>query len=186
MAREARRTVTEPGELAALAHPLRLDLINHLAAAGPATASECARAVGDTPSNCSYHLRILARHGLVEAQQSDDGRERPWRATITGFGIDRDTIDPAQEATLAAIMLQRDQRLTREYLARRDTVDKRWDDAGGLATYTLRVDPAELTDLFGRIDALVRPYLAATRDDPPADAALVHFGLHGFPLEESR
>src|SRR4051794_3751852 len=103
MAREARRTVTEPGELAALAHPVRLDLINHLMAAGPATASECARAVGDTPSNCSYPLRILARHGLVEAQQSGDGRERPWRATITGFGVDRDTVDPAQETTLAAI-----------------------------------------------------------------------------------
>ena len=63
---QTRRTVGEPDELAALAHPLRLDLLNHLMSSGPATASQCARAVDDTPSNCSYHLRYLARYGLVE------------------------------------------------------------------------------------------------------------------------
>ena len=35
-------------------------IIGHLMAVGSQTASECAEAVGASPSNCSYHLRELA------------------------------------------------------------------------------------------------------------------------------
>jgi hypothetical protein len=185
MPRERRRTVDQPGELAALAHPVRLDLMSHLMSAGPATASACARAVGDSPSNCSYHLRFLARYGLVEpVEGATDGRERPWRATVTGIAVDRQRTDPAQEAAFAAIALQRDQRLAREYLARRDRVDPRWERAAAMDTYTLRLAPEELADLVSRVDALVRPYLAATREDEPGGSALVHVGVHAFPLEQ--
>ena len=38
MAREVRRRIAEPEALEALAHPVRLELINHLMSAGPATA----------------------------------------------------------------------------------------------------------------------------------------------------
>jgi DNA-binding IclR family transcriptional regulator len=54
-----------------------MDVLSFLMSTGPATASTCARAVGDSPSNCSYHLRVLAAHGLVEQDVSSDGRERP-------------------------------------------------------------------------------------------------------------
>jgi DNA-binding transcriptional ArsR family regulator len=186
MAPERRHKVEQSGELTALAHPLRLDLLNHLMATGPATASACARALGDSPSNCSYHLRFLARHGLVEpidgADVPADGRERPWRATITGFDVDREHADPAQEAAFAAIALQRDQRLAREFLARRDDLDPRWVEVSGLSTYTLRMSPAEAATLLERLDALIRPFIAATRDTAPEDADLVHLGLHHFPL----
>lgn len=200
MSPEARRRITEPAELAALTHPLRLDLINHLMAAGPATASQCARAVGDTPSNCSYHLRILQRSGLVVAEPSTDGRERPWRATITGFGVeDRDRAEagqaesgqaepsqaePGQADALIAVAVQRDQRLTREYLARRGEVSRDWRTVDSHATYTLRMTPEELAALGQQLDTLIRPYLAADREDTPAGAALVHLGLHAFPLIE--
>jgi DNA-binding transcriptional ArsR family regulator len=83
--RVVRPQITAVEALEALAHPVRLDLINHLMAAGPATASACARAVGDTPSNCSYHLRVLAQAGLVDEVRSEDRRERPWQALVTGF-----------------------------------------------------------------------------------------------------
>src|SRR5262245_60951003 len=182
--KEARRRVGEPRELAALAHPLRLDLLNHLMASGPATASECARAVGDTPSNCSYHLRVLERAGLVEAGGSADGRERPWRATVTGFGVDDERADPGQAAAFALVTLQRDQRMTRDYMARRDQVAPAWRAVSGLATYTLRMTPEELEALGERLDALIRPYLAPTRQDAPKGSALVHVGVHAFPVEE--
>ena len=191
---QTRRTVAEPDELAALAHPLRLDLLNHLMSSGPATASQCARAIGDTPSNCSYHLRYLHRFRLVEPvagaeadEERDeeaparDNRERPWRATITGF-----TIGPGLQAgTLAAISLQRDHRLAREYLGRIDHVDPIWRDAGSLSTYTLRMTPDELVELNQRLDALIRPYIAATRGKVDG-AALVHVGLKAFALEAER
>jgi DNA-binding transcriptional ArsR family regulator len=188
MGREARRTITEPEALRALAHPVRYELLNHLISTGPATASQCARAVGDTPSNCSYHLRYLARHGLVEPVENEpdqDNRERPWRANITGFRVDLDQPDPQQEATLANIALQRDQRLAREHLATRDSLEPAWRAASGMNNYTLRMTAAELEELGSRLDALIRPYIAATRAATGQDhAALVHLGIHAFPLVE--
>ena len=185
MPRETRRRITEPEALEALAHPVRLELINHLMADGPATASACARAVGDTPSNCSYHLRVLAKAGLVGEVDSDDGRQRPWRALITGFDSPVDDGAPVtrEVAELLAVLLQRDQRLARDYIAHRDHVPKRWRAADAYSTYTLRLSPQELIDLTARIDALVRPYISATREDPPRGSALVHLGFHAFPKE---
>jgi DNA-binding transcriptional ArsR family regulator len=174
----------------ALAHPVRLRLLTHLMSAGPATASDCARAVGDTPSNCSYHLRVLARHGLVEPCDSGDGRERPWRAFVTGIETPGSTAEPgtpeaADAAALLAVSVQRDQQMLREYLARRDTVDERWRHADVHHTYTLRGTPEEMRDLETRLDALIRPYIAALRDDAPDDADLVHLSLVVFPEEAS-
>src|SRR6266536_4927035 len=131
MPKETRATISEPEAMAALTHPVRLDLLSHLMAAGPATASQCARAVGDTPSNCSYHLRILARHGLVGADESSDGRERPWRALVTGVSVEGYQDEPGtpraqSAAALLAMSVQRDQRLARDYLTRRDRVPRRW------------------------------------------------------------
>src|SRR5258707_15026402 len=64
----------------ALAHPTRLALLDHLHTVDHATATECAAAVGDSPSSCSYHLRALAKWGFVEEAEGGAGRERPRRA----------------------------------------------------------------------------------------------------------
>lgn len=186
MGREARRTITEPETVRVLAHPVRFELLNYLITNSPATASQCARAVGDTPSNCSYHLRELAKAELVEPVGSPDGRERPWRALVTGLSLPQDA-DPGsplgrQARMIAALGVQRDQRLVREYMARHDTVAAEWRDAAAHSTYTLRLTAAELRDLAERMDALIRPYISATRDDPPPGSALAHLGFHGFPL----
>jgi DNA-binding transcriptional ArsR family regulator len=188
MTREARRTLTEPEAMRALAHPVRVELLTYLMSNSPATASQCARAVGDTPSNCSYHLRTLAKVGLVAPDESNDARERPWRALVTGLELDAsgagDAGKPGPSGTIIALMLQRDQRLTREYLARRHQMPKRWRDVAGLSTYTLKITAEELRGLGESLDALIRPLIAATRDDAPDDAEQVHLGLHAFPLAE--
>src|SRR5919201_871910 len=127
MARETRRRITEPEALEALAHPVRLELMNYLMAQGPATASTCARAVGDTPSNCSYHLRLLARFGLVEEVSSADGRERPWRALVTGFNPDgaAEGAMPPRGVGLFPTALKPNERPGPNYAPRRNEVPKR-------------------------------------------------------------
>jgi DNA-binding transcriptional ArsR family regulator len=183
---EHRPLLSDPKVLEALAHPVRLDLLSYLMSDGPATASVCARAVGDTPSNCSYHLRELAKHGLVEPASSPDGRERPWRATVTGFrtiesGAEPGSAEAQGTAELAAASVALDQRLLRDYLANRDEVTAEWQAADQYAQYTLRISPEELRDLGERLDALIRPLIAATRRQPPDNAELVHLTLVAFP-----
>jgi len=180
---ELRRTITDPAALDALAHPVRLDLLSFLMSHGAATASECARAVDDNPSNCSYHLRVLAKHGLVESVESADGRERPWRATITGLSLDLDSDDPSVVAGASAMLeasIQLDYQLAREHVRRRDRIEGAWRDVDAHAQYGLRVSPDELRSIVERIDAIVRPYIAATRADAPEDAAIANLSLLAF------
>jgi DNA-binding transcriptional ArsR family regulator len=55
--------VEEPEELAALAHPLRVRILDVLRT--PASAATVARAVGQSRQNVNYHLKELERTGLV-------------------------------------------------------------------------------------------------------------------------
>jgi hypothetical protein len=187
MTDEARARIVDPEALAALTHPMRTKLLDYLMAEGPATASQAARAVGDTPSNSSYHLRILAKFGWVAPGDSPDGRERPWQALVTGFEIDHaaDRSSPAgrNAAALIAMTVQQSQQEVREALTRYPSLDREWQDASSFHTYTLRATPEEMIGLTQRIDAVLRPFIAATRDQRPAGSALVTVGFQAFPKE---
>ena len=175
---ERRVTLSDPRVINALAHPVRLALLGQLMAEGPATASQCARAIDDNPSNCSYHLRVLARIGLVEDDPSTDGRERRWRATITGFTADTEA---GGSEELFAASVQLDYQAARDYLRRRSSLPERWRALDAHGHYGLRVSPDELDEIGERIDGILRPYIAAVRADAPADAALVDISLLAIP-----
>jgi predicted ArsR family transcriptional regulator len=186
---EHRRTITDVRALAAVAHPVRVALLNQLMAYGPRTASQCADAVGASASACSYHLRQLARWGFVEPAPAEDGRERPWQATATGFALDPDLGDPAALAvqqTLAGMQLDQDAELARAFLRRADTVGQEWLDATEMSRFSLLMTPGELAELTAALDALIRPYIGLTRTDPPAAAKPVHLDLKAFPLPEEQ
>jgi DNA-binding transcriptional ArsR family regulator len=76
------RVVSDPKMLRAIAHPARIRLLEELAYGGPATATELAERVGESPANCSWHLRQLARYGYVEEAPGGTGRQRPWRVAV--------------------------------------------------------------------------------------------------------
>jgi len=141
----------------------------------------CARAVGDNPSNSRYHLRVLARHGLVEPMDSPDRRERTWRAVVTGI-----TVEPTNTATSAAVktltgaFLQLDYKLAREAFNRED-IDPVWQGAEAFSTYTLAVTPDELRSLVDGVDALLRPYISDTRAGAPDDAGVAYYSVTAFP-----
>jgi DNA-binding transcriptional ArsR family regulator len=187
---EHRREIRDVRTLAALAHPVRTALLSHLMAVGPRTASECAAAVGASASNCSWHLRHLARFGFVErAEGGADGRERPWRAAATGFDfapVEQDQ-EPATRAalqTLAAVRMDEEVRLARTYLRGEDELPEQWRQAAALSTYGLLLSPAELAELNAWLDAAIRPYIALTREDAPPDAEPVHLFLSAFRRPE--
>lgn len=189
MATERRTHLSDPAALEALASPIRLDLLGFLMEAGPATASQCGRAVGASGSNCSYHLRVLAGHGLVEHVESADGRERPWRALVTGIDADPASDDEAVAAgslALAEASLRLVQEQATEHLRTRHLLDPAWQEASAQATYGLRVTPAELADLTAQVDAVLRPYIAATREDAPAGARSVRVALLALPRGDRR
>lgn len=97
---EPHRTISDPGSLKALAHPLRLKILRQLGVSGPATSTTLAAALGENTGTLSYHLRQLERGGFVEddpEQARAGGRERWWRA-VRGLDVRR---PPQQELTTA-------------------------------------------------------------------------------------
>src|SRR6478609_11448403 len=68
-----------PAQLKALAHPLRVQILDLLSTHGALTASRLADLVGESSGSTSYHLRQLARHGFVrEVRDRGTARERWW------------------------------------------------------------------------------------------------------------
>src|SRR6266480_7471248 len=87
---EVPRTIelTDPRALRAIAHPVRMRLVGLLRREGPLTATRAAELLGESSGTCSFHLRQLARYGLVEEAGGGTGREKPWRATTTSTAWD--------------------------------------------------------------------------------------------------
>ena len=84
-------TIRDPKVMRAMAHPARLAVLEYLAGGHAATATECAEVCGLSPSATSYHLRELAKAGLIdEAPSRGDGRERVWRSVFTGYQVGAD------------------------------------------------------------------------------------------------
>src|SRR3954470_16082248 len=77
------RAVHDPKILRAVAHPVRNRILTELTASGPMRAADIAREL-DIPANqASFHLRQLAKYGLVEEDPdaARDKRDRVWRPT---------------------------------------------------------------------------------------------------------
>ena len=135
----ARRRITDSGSLKALAHPLRLALLELLVTDGPKTATQAAAALADSPSNCSWHLRKLAEHGFVRETTGTGGRSRPWRAVTEGltWGGDTETdITDAETSAagdgLADVLLERELQRYRAARSQRARETPSWRNATGL------------------------------------------------------
>ena len=176
--------ITDPRALRALAHPLRLDLVELLGSLGQATAAECARRLGPSQASCSFHLRQLAKYGFVEqAPPSEDSRERPWRLTeleqswSAGAG-------PASEQ-LERVFVQREADRILGWLASGDAPPEAWRKASFLGGATIPVTAEELASIRTELRAVVEPYVRrlADRTDWPSDTRFVRVLLAGTPLD---
>jgi DNA-binding transcriptional ArsR family regulator len=164
----------------ALAHPLRLRLLDELRFGGPATATLLAGRVGESSGATSYHLRQLARHGYVEDAEPRGGRERWWRYRERRVVVPQGG-DPADSRTLLAELLSREAHALDRYLAA-PVRPPEWDDAAFFQSRALRLTAAELGALRDGIEALLAPLRRADADDPPAGTSPVRVLTFAFPL----
>lgn len=71
----------DPRVLRAIAHPTRNRILSELFAAGSLRAADIARLMEIPANQASFHLRQLAKYGLVEEapDEARDKRDRVWR-----------------------------------------------------------------------------------------------------------
>lgn len=191
MAGEKSIKLTDPRALRALAHPVRLELMAQLRQCGPLTATQAGERIGETPSSCSFHLRQLAKYGLVEEAGGGRGRERPWRATaITTEWAPRGDSKEADAAgaLLSRVVIERYFKATLEWLDRRHDEDPEWVRAASMNDALVYMTPAELIELDTKIRDFLKPYLNRLEDPaPPAKGARpVSVIALGFPLSDDK
>jgi DNA-binding transcriptional ArsR family regulator len=176
----------DPRALRAYAHPVRMALMGLLRTEGPLTATRAAELLGESSGTCSFHLRQLAKYGLVEEAGGGTGREKPWRATAPFTSWQDASEDP--EMAAAAGLLGRAQvqyyfeQVTR-WLDRSAAEPPHWRDASIFGDRILYVTAGELTDLRRRIMCLVDEYFDRTQDPAlrPEDARQVTYVHLTFP-----
>lgn len=182
--------LTDARTLRALAHPVRLAILDVLHADGTATPTECSQAVGESPQACSYHLRALAKYGLVRRASTDDGRETRWELAAGGIRFSLATSKaPEYEAAahaLAARMLERDDGIVAEYLEREQELEVEWREAAIFSTSSIHVTSDELRTLQRELEELLAPYRRPGRADRPAEARRVHVVTRAVPRLPNR
>ncbi|BCJ65202.1 ArsR/SmtB family transcription factor [Polymorphospora rubra] len=179
---QRRLTISDPKVMRALSHPARLEIMEHLSSTGAdVTATGVAELVGLSPSATSYHLRELAKFGLVEhAPSRGDARERVWRATMRGWSVDagHDAEAQAAEQTLVNVFLERDFGRVRDWVRRSHDEPAEWYDAAVIGGPVLLLTADELREVNAKVFELLAPYRRRDRQaDPPAGSrrVVVHY-----------
>lgn len=181
--------LTDPRALRAVAHPTRLKLIGLLRRFGPLTATQAAERIGESPAGCSFHLRSLAKWGLVEEAGGGRGRERPWRATADGHEwAARGASEEVDEAgdLLTRVVVERWFEEAVRWADRRHEESAEWNDAALAGDRLIAVTPAELEDIDRRVGEILAPYMERVgRPDALPDGARTAILIQlGFPFPD--
>lgn len=181
--------IVDPAAMRALAHPLKWTLMDVLLVEGQATSTRCAELVGESQANCSFHLRQLARYGLVEAAPTTSKKERPWRLTTTDQSWS--AIQPDERRTRAVAELERvfvEHEMTKLMRWERTaaTYPETWRAAALRSAAQSWLTDAELADLGRQITELMLTYRDRLSDPTkrPPGSRPVRLLAVGYPLPD--
>ncbi len=165
----------------ALAHPVRLAILFALQNHGPSTATALAPTVGASPSVTSWHLRHLAKHGLVrDSDAGSSGRERWWEAASRGFRFTaHDEAGLEAQRLLSAVLAEVEGDLPGQWAAEVEPrLEPAWQEAAGRSSTRILVTLEELGELEAAIEALQAPYVlrkdAVPESVPPGARGVRH------------
>jgi DNA-binding transcriptional ArsR family regulator len=182
------RQVTDAQTMRALAHPVRIALLEALGLQGAMTATEVGELIGESPTTCSFHLRQLARYGFVEEAGGGKGRARPWRMSSSGLRMAGAHDDTETELAAGALVrMIRDRQLDR-YRAWRETKASyplQWQEAADDSEFLLFLTAAELKQLGDEFSDLLLSRYPDRITNPsrrPAGALPVELVVMSYPI----
>jgi DNA-binding transcriptional ArsR family regulator len=180
--------LADPRAMRALAHPVRLALLELVHSEGSANATEAAAATGESPQACSYHLRTLGRWGFLRRIVTDDGRETRWARTARGFRFTHESEAPDAQAAASLLnssVMKRDERALSAYLERERELPREWREAAEFVSGSVYVTPEELREIDAEVHELVRRY-QRDKADRPEGSRRVRFIFRAFPYVHQR
>jgi DNA-binding transcriptional ArsR family regulator len=161
------RRVTAAEEMRALAHPLRLRLLELLGSEGAFTASEAARRLDETPANVSWHLRKLAEYGFVR-QGEGHGRAKPWKFVAQSLTFGDDAEDRTVATALTDLFIEREFHVLRTSIRQQPVEDQAWRDATAVLQTRFWLTQPEAAALGDRLKQIFTNDEFADRNQDPS------------------
>jgi DNA-binding transcriptional ArsR family regulator len=175
--------------LKALAHPLRVQILDTLSTYGQFTASGLAERLGESSGATSYHLRQLEKHGFVrEVEGRGTGRERWWERMPGAINLNTTELDdtPASRAATKTVMRQWERNrsgLLNDFQERGyDVLPTEWMTASNVATANVRVTVEQLKELTEGFQTFLDEYLDRFRGQNPPGSRPVQIHFNAFPV----
>jgi predicted ArsR family transcriptional regulator len=183
------REMHDPRALRALAHPMRGRILDELAASGPLRAADVAELLRIPANQASFHLRQLAKYGLIEPapESARDRRDRVWRLIAErGFRLDVDDISAEPGGKAALSVFQRNKaawahRLVDEVFA----FKKKKDTFNAIVDQPLKLTKDEAAEFMGEVDAVLAAWAERTHGRGPGRRTYVFYSmLQPYPEDE--
>jgi predicted transcriptional regulator len=178
--------LTDAKAMRAVAHPVRMALIELFGYHETLTATQASELLGESPANCAFHLRTLAKYGFIREAGGGKGRERPWTLTNRTVSITED--QPDAQAALAAgeltrLWLERWIDRARSYFNVRNEMTG-WEEASGWSNRHVFLTPEETTRLRDDMRRLLERYEDRLSDPAlrPAGALPVEWTIFAAPI----
>jgi hypothetical protein len=179
------REITDPKAMRALAHPVRLAVLDAIRTEGQLTATRAAALLDQSPGNMSWHLQMLAKYGFIVEADGAKGRSRPWKIapgsnTFNATDAVPGSLDAIEH--LVTTVLERSFEQLQEWWRQHEDFGEAWFDISFVKEKTIFLTPAELAEINEQTDQLLHRY--DERSDPaqrPADALPVHVVAFAHP-----
>ncbi len=178
--------IRDPRILRAIAHPLRLALLDLLDRDGTLTSAEASTATGESTASCSFHLRQLAKYGFIERAEGADRRERRWKRAVAGERVSDPVDGPLARAAseVLSIAVQRVAGEASRWVDGRGDLPPRWQVPGVVDVGITHLTSAELSELTRAVTSLVAVYADRAADPArrPPRSRPVRTAMLLFPL----
>lgn len=168
------KPLRDPQVLRAIAHPVRNRILDELGARGSMRAADVA-AVLDVPANqASFHLRQLAKYGLVEEdpEAARDKRDRVWKvASEGGYSVNFGDVEAEPGGAAATAVFRRTASEWGQYVVRQAYEGERGTGAHrSVNNSALLLTADEARQLSDELSEVVGRWSTRTRDDHGPDA----------------
>ena len=185
-----RDVVLDARRLRALANPTRIKIVGLLRLHGPATATALAGWLNVNTGATSYHLRELAKAGLVvEDEERGNARDRWWRSVYAMSVLD----DPEMMSTDPDAVLGYLRGVAQGYaeemfrhVEELPGLPPEWVEASTISDFNLRLTAGQADALREELYAVLVKYRTDPDAEPLAGSRQVAVQLQVFPREEER
>lgn len=168
----------DPRVLRAIAHPVRNRILTELDAQGPLRATDVAQLLGIPANSASFHLRQLAKFGLVEEDPdaARDKRDRVWRAaSAADYTISLGEIEKAPGGKAASKVFRRTKEAWSHHLVELAYGDDRTPGINRTVTeQAVRLTKSEATELAQQLSRLVDEWRVRNQGGQDDDRRTYH------------